>query len=301
MRAPGARWSPLAGDWWKQPRMTGHDIVCIHTMVGSLTGTGRYFGADGYRGPESHFGTGGRGEKVQWQDLRFQADANLDGRRNVISLENADMGPGFPRWDTRSADNVPPFTDEQVQSIAELVAWACDKRTHARCPSSWACHRYGIPVALIPDTRPGRRGVGYHRQGCDPYRVAGGVRWSAAYGKGCPGPARIRQVNDLIIPRARLLLAGANPEEDDVATPAENASATWNYDAGKAEDGHQPAWALLAQARTAAQSAREVATKAAQDAHGARAAAEATREAVARLEALLNDREAPGCDCPPAQ
>jgi hypothetical protein len=69
---------------------------------------------------------------------------------------------------------------------------------------------------LVPDTKPGRRGIAYHRQGCDPYRVSGGDHWSEHYGKVCPGDARISQLINIIIPRVAAALAG-HPEEDDVA------------------------------------------------------------------------------------
>src|SRR4051794_41971879 len=98
-RMPGAAWQPLASNWAAQPRMTAHDIICIHTMVGGLIGTDSYFRQGnglGYAGTESHFGTGGYGEKVQWQDTAYQAEANLHGNWDVLSIENPDMGPGVP-------------------------------------------------------------------------------------------------------------------------------------------------------------------------------------------------------------
>lgn len=220
-RMPGAVWDPLAGNWFRQPLMRAHNIVCVHTMVGSLSGTRRWFAdgnGPGYHGSESHFGTFPDGRKLQWQDIAHSADANRDGNGDVISIENADMGPGFPDWDTGSADNVPPFTPAQVEANAQIIAWACSTEAHADCPRSWVCHREGIPIRLVPDTRPGRRGIAYHRQGCDPWRVEGGVRWSSSYGKGCPGPARIRQTVNLIIPRARQIAGGL---EDNLPTPEE--------------------------------------------------------------------------------
>src|SRR3989304_2012376 len=64
-----------------------------------------------------------------------------------------------------------------------------------------------------PDSEPGRRGLAYHRQGVDPWRVDGGQRWSTAYGKECPGPTRIRQLSEEIIPRARQISEGDMPLE----------------------------------------------------------------------------------------
>ena len=71
---------------------------------------------------------------------------------------------------------------------------------------------------LAQDSRPGTRGVGYHRLGCDPYRVTGGELWSSSYGKVCPGDARIAQLPGLI-DRARRIVDGQ--EEDPMAEYAD--------------------------------------------------------------------------------
>ena len=200
-RYPLASWEPLGTQ--TEDRMTAHDIVCIHTMVGSLDGTDSMFEGDGYGGTESHFGTGGAGEQVkQWQDLAFTADANLEGNPRVWSIENADKGPGFKAW---TGSNVPAFTDVQLDQLVELVTWLCSVEAHADCPSSWKCHAEGIPAVLIPDSRSDRRGIGYHRQGIDgslpDMRKAGTEQWSESTGKICPGDRRIAQVRDVLVPR----------------------------------------------------------------------------------------------------
>lgn len=196
---PGATFKPLGPQ--TEPLMRAHNIVCLHTMVGYLTSTDGYFrtgNGAGYQGTESHFGVGGRwggdakagldGTVWQWQDLLYTADANLDGAWDVISIETAD----------NAASPIAPWTPLQCEAISQLLAWLCSPQAHVDCPSSWLCHREGIPLALIPDTLPGRRGIGYHRQGIDPWRVDGGVRWSPSSGKGCPDPARIAQIPAVI-------------------------------------------------------------------------------------------------------
>lgn len=189
--------------------MTGHDIACLHTMVGSLWGTDSYFQTGV---ANSHFGTGGDGHLVQWLDTKIESWANLDGNPNVISCENADMGAEFAPW---SGSDVPAFTDAQVETLAQWLAWVCSPAAHADCPTSWTCHSEGIPLELIPDDRPGRRGVGYHRHGIDYWRVSGGVLWSSHVGKTCPGDRRIAQVPQ-IIARAKEIAGGAPVEEDDM-------------------------------------------------------------------------------------
>lgn len=210
-RYPKAVWDPLGPQ--TESRMGAHDIVCVHTMVGSLAGTDSYFEAGGYGGTESHFGTGGAGETPrQWQDLGYTADANLDGNWRVISIENADKGPGFPTW---SGSAVPAFTSKQVDQLVDLVTWLCSRDAHTECSPTWACHKVGIPAAVIPDTRPGRRGIGYHRQGCTGNypdgRVAGGEKWSESLGKICPGDKRIAQLRDDIVPRVAARLKPSPP------------------------------------------------------------------------------------------
>lgn len=188
-RYPGAEWRPLGPEI--QPRMAAHNIICLHTMAGSLTGTEEWFGPGngaGYLGTESHFGVGGiwgadaskglDGVVRQWQDLDYTADANLEGNGDVISIETADNG------DTPIA----PWSERQLDALGRLVAWLAGQ--------------YGIPLELIPDTKPGRRGVGYHAQGIAPNVVPGGRVWSRDVGKTCPTAARIAQVPE-VIRRAR--------------------------------------------------------------------------------------------------
>lgn len=175
--------------------MSRFDIVCIHTIVG-------YAPANA-----AHFSTPASGYLWQSRDTRYRSAANLNGNPRVIAIENEDHGPAYGAW---SGSNVPRFTAAQIETIAKVLAWAY--RTH------------GIPLVLCPDSRPGSRGIAYHRQGCDgnfaPFayggRVSGGELWSSSTGKVCPGDRRITQLITQIIPRARVL-AGLQAEGDDVA------------------------------------------------------------------------------------
>lgn len=203
-----------------EPRMTGHNIVCVHTMAGYLWGTYQWWVEDGYTGTDSHFGIGGMwgsdvsgtrnldGDIWQFQDLLYQADANLDGNPEVISIENAD----------NANRPIKGFSDKQLDSLVRLISWLCSKEAHNECPKDWLCHQVGIPRQLIPDTKPGRRGIGYHRQGIHtsyPDRlVPGGVKWSNAVGKDCPTDIRVHQLKTIIIPRVQRL--GGGGVEDDM-------------------------------------------------------------------------------------
>lgn len=188
-----------------QPRMTHHDIICVHTMVGFLKSTYAMFAEHGFTGTESHVGIGGKwgsdqpagldGAVWQFQDTDFTADANLKGSWHVLSIETADNAPARP-------EQILPWTPKQQRSlVAVIVAW---------------CQEYDIPPVLIPDTKPGRRGLAYHYQGVPPNLVPGGELWSEA-GHVCPGPVRVRQFVNDIIPRVQVALALQKPSlEDDV-------------------------------------------------------------------------------------
>lgn len=164
------------------PSMARYDIVCVHTIVG-------YAPANA-----AHFSTRADGYVWQSRDTRWQSAANYNGNPRVIAIENEDFGPRYGAW---SGSNVPGFTPEQIESIAQICAWA--NRAH------------NIPLVPCPDSKPGSRGIAYHRQGIDGNwagfayggRVAGGEVWSTSTGKVCPGDRRITQLLTQIIPRAR--------------------------------------------------------------------------------------------------
>ena len=184
--------------------MTAQDVVVVHTIVGPQSG-----------GNAAHWTTGGSGQIIQARDTRYRSAANLNGNYRCLAIENEDKGIAFPAW---SGSNVPRFTAPQAESIARILVW---------------CHRtHGIPLELAPDSKPGRRGIAYHRQGIDGNfggfayggRVPGGELWSSAFGKVCPGDRRIAQLINEIIPRARVL-AGLQQgtQQEDTLDPVNNA------------------------------------------------------------------------------
>src|SRR5690606_35036091 len=98
----------------------------------------------------------------------------------------------------------PALTAAQVEANAKILAWA--HKTH------------GIPLQLAPNSRPGSRGLGYHRQGIDGNwsgyryggRVSGGEVWTTSRGKVCPGDRRIDQLPQ-ILARAKQIVSGSTP------------------------------------------------------------------------------------------
>jgi hypothetical protein len=167
----------LSGTTWHgehgSAAMSRYDIVCVHTIVGFAPAHA------------AHFSTSADGTIHQSRDTKFKSAANLNGNSRIIAIENEDHGPAFPRW---SGSDVPSLTPEQVKACAKILAWAHKE--------------HGIPLRLCPDSKPGSRGLAYHRQGIDgnfgpfkyPGRVEGGELWSSAFGKVCPGDRRIDQL-----------------------------------------------------------------------------------------------------------
>lgn len=175
------------GEHSPQKPMSQYDIVCVHTIVG-------YAPAHA-----AHFSTHDDGRIGQSRDTKFRSAANLNGNHRVIAIENED-----------GARDV-PLTDKQIDACAKILAWA--HKTH------------GVPLQLCPNSRPGSRGLAYHRQGCDgnfsgyayPGRVSGGELWSSVYGKTCPRDKRIAQLPE-ILRRAKLIVNPPAPKPDPVTS-----------------------------------------------------------------------------------
>ena len=172
-------------------------------MVGYLKSTERMFEVNGYTGTESHVGIGGKwgtdaaagldGVAWQFQDDNHTADANYEGSWHILSIETADNAPQHP-------EDIEPWTPKQVDKLVEVIV-------------EW-CLLYDIPPVLIPDTKPGRRGLAYHYQGVPPNLVRGGELWSKA-GHTCPGPVRVKQFIREVIPRVKEGVEGHMPLNKD--------------------------------------------------------------------------------------
>jgi len=194
-RMPEAEWVGEQAD--TNYHMSRYDVVCIHTIVGNPPAHA------------AHFSTRSDGHIYQSRDTAYQSAANYNGNYRVIAIENDDTGTPFPNWDHNDAHQVPAFTNEQVEAIALICAWA---------------HQvHGIPLEQCPDSRSGSKGIAYHRQGIDGNfysegytyggRLPGGEVWTRFPGKACPGDRRISQMPQ-IIHRARQI-AGLEPAEED--------------------------------------------------------------------------------------
>lgn len=248
--------------------MERHDIVCVHTIVGWAPAHA------------AHFSTHTDGRIDQSRDTRYQSAANLYGNHRVIAIENEDGGRDVP------------LSDGQVEACAQILAWA-----HLE---------HGVPLQLCPDSRPGSRGLAYHRQGIDgnfdpptyryPGRVSGGEVWTESYGKECPRDTRIAQL-PAILARAKQIVNG---DEDDMALDKDAldkiADAVWRREIGGGDNKRGAAlhllWAsgasrkALIQIRDAAKQLDAIAADVKDDATKAQ-----LRKVSARLTAALTETE----------
>lgn len=167
----GAQWRPL-GNVSDEPGIVPR-LLIVHTMVGYLFGTERYFkegNGKGYQGTESTFGLGGPwdgatydGVLFQWQRLDREADAQYDGNPIATSIECSDGGN--PRN---------PFSPKQVSSLIQIGVW-------------WA----------LTTGRPPKLAVAWNGFGLGWHSLF--EEWNRAH-HACPGAVRIKQLKQTIFP-----------------------------------------------------------------------------------------------------
>jgi hypothetical protein len=206
-RYPAALWLPLDSAFVPGRRITEHNRVNLHVAVSEAPSLRGFFNQAAR--PSSHFYVRKSGVVEQYVDTAYRAEADLEGNDATISVET--------QGGLRNAQSE-PWTDEQVDALAALFRWAA--KTH------------GIPMKLATDSRVGEssHGLSWHRLGIDPWRVVGGMRYSKAAGKVCPGDAKIRQIptilarakgddemsaDDALVGVHRLFAAAANPVEGE--------------------------------------------------------------------------------------
>jgi len=123
---------------------------------------------------------------------RFAQLIDLDLQSWSSAAGNATC-PAFESEGGIGADVNGPWTPNQIESAAIILAYL--HRTE------------GVPLQDMVNSLPTSRGFGIHRYGIDPYRVAGGEKWSSVYAKACPGDVRARQVPQ-IVARAQQIAGG---------------------------------------------------------------------------------------------
>lgn len=195
---PGAIYAPINYSGVPKMRKEGPNVVIFHTIVGHDPAKA------------AHLSLGGYGELTQNRDTLYQSAACLDGNPRALACETEDLGEPFPAWDTNNGHEVPAWSEQQLDRAVEICVWAY--------------HTHGVPLQLAADSKTGSAGIAYHRQGIDSDnnfegyayggRVSGGEHWSTSKGKVCPGDRRIKQLIEIVIPRARV---AAGLEEEDMA------------------------------------------------------------------------------------
>lgn len=168
---PGAVWRPIPISPDRPRRRKGRG-VCLHVAVSEAPSLFGFFSTST---SDSHFYVNKAGVIEQYVDTDLVAYANADGNASLISVETQG---GVTSPDTE------PWTDAQLDGLAAICRWARDVE--------------GVPLQVMPDSRPTSRGIGWHRLGVRPYVVSGGEVWSSSYGKTCPGTRKISQVPEVV-------------------------------------------------------------------------------------------------------
>jgi hypothetical protein len=138
-------------------------IAVLHVAVTNADSLHDFF-ATKSGGIESHFYVRLDGTVEQYRDIYRQADAQLDANDFAVSIETAGMGDG--EW-----------TPAQLAGIKALLSWL---HTEAG-------------IALEECDAWNGHGVGYHTMWGAP------SHWTPV-AKTCPGPKRVRQFHDLLVP-----------------------------------------------------------------------------------------------------
>ena len=169
-RYAGAKWRPLPENA-TQAKIKPTQVI-LHTAVDHAGPTSLFgFFSNSKVKVESHFFVKFDGVVEQYMDTEVRADANRYANRRAdgtgaISIETEDDG-----------DPSKPWSAAQLVSIVALIDWAHDV--------------HDVPLVVAP--APDAPGIGYHSMWGAP------SAWTPSRGKTCPGPVRISQfVNELM-------------------------------------------------------------------------------------------------------
>lgn len=201
---PGARKRLIAKHNNGNRRMKQVRRMNLHVAVSEASSLYGFFSGAGVC---SHFYVDKKGNVEQYIDTAYASQADLQGNYYTISVE------------TQGGVNNPdgePWTEAQIVALAKLWDWARD--TH------------GIKNRIATGTRntAESEGLSWHRLGIKgnfsrrkglasiSYGGGAGLLYSTAYGKVCPGDAKINQIPE-IFERAG---SGSKPVSNPKPTPA---------------------------------------------------------------------------------
>lgn len=166
-----------------------------------------FFNMSGADGVFSHFYIREDGVVEQMQDTRWRSTCDLDGNPDTISIESWD-GYGS---DWSGGDPVPAYNDAQRAAMVDLVAWLL--AVHPSIPPR---------MATTNTPGPGSWGLSWHRLGIKPTAPnPNGLIYSNAYGKQCPGDAKIGQLPGI--------LHDALHQEEDMALSDDDIKRIWAH------------------------------------------------------------------------
>lgn len=161
-------------------------VAILHVDGGNASSLFDYFGARS-GGIESHFFVKRNGLVEQYRSIYREADANYRANPFAVSIETQGFGEG--EW-----------TAAQIEGINRILSWLHVETNGA------------IPLAKCP-TWDGA-GVGYHIQFGSP------GKWTPV-AKACPGPSRIRQFHDVIVPGLVALRRAIEGRTDQMTSDVE--------------------------------------------------------------------------------
>lgn len=182
---PGAK--TLLIPKWNVTHIKRHRRMNLHVAVSNADSLHSMFSRSS--SACSHFYVNRRGEVEQYIDTQFMSAADLNGSDSTISVETE--GGANPK-----TVNSEEWTDAQFWALVELWTWA--RQTH------------GIVNQLAKNTQTNENsaGLSWHRLGVEgnfkgrggileiSYKP-GGILYSRARGKECPGDAKILQIPEI--------------------------------------------------------------------------------------------------------
>lgn len=173
----------------------------LHVDAGNVQSLYNYFnGPSG--GIESHFHIRKDGVVEQYRDTGWEADANLKAN----SFVEGGVRKGFVSIETQGHEKG-EWNGRQMAEIKKLLTWLSE--TH------------DFPLRKCPG--PFKSGVGYH------ILFGAPGPWTPV-AKSCPGPDRIKQFNDVIIPWMKDGSTSPTQEEKDMALSKDDIDSIWNAD-----------------------------------------------------------------------
>lgn len=199
--APPGFEKKLISFWQDRPIITPR-LQLVHTNgawgEGSVDASFRWADQPGSGHTIPQFQIDRDGRAALLLPLNRKGIANYRAADFSIAMETADLG-------TLADPEISAFTEVQAESVAIALAWG-----------AWG---YDIPL-YYPDTWDGT-GSACHTE---PF---GYPVWTNSNGKICPGLKKKAQVRNVILPRAREILAAWTAPEEVEMTAQEIADAVW--------------------------------------------------------------------------